>query len=72
MARLTPLQGFLLNLKQEIKRGTREYLTQNQARQMLKRVTGQDFGYDAEKWKEWLIKNKDSMPGAAHEDFLDV
>jgi hypothetical protein len=69
MGMLTPLQGFLLNLKQEIEPGSREYLTKEQALEMLKRVTGQDFGYDAEKWQLWLQKNKDSVPGAEHEDF---
>jgi hypothetical protein len=71
VARLTPLQGLLLNLNQEIERWDRAYLTQEKALQMLKNVTGQDFGYDVEKWKEWLIANKHSIPGAEYEEFLN-
>jgi hypothetical protein len=70
VGRLTLLQGLLLNLDQEIERWDRSYLTREQALQMLRRVTGQDFGYNTHEWKEWLKANKSLVPGAEYEDFL--
>ena len=32
----------------------------NRALQRLREMTGQDFGYDAEKWDAWLKENKAS------------
>ena len=59
MSRLTPLQGLLMNLNQEIEAGRREYLSKEQAYEKLKKLTGQDFGYDAEKWRKWVKRNPD-------------
>ena len=53
--RLTLLEGLLKNLKQEIPPYVRrEYLTREAAYQKLKAFTGQDFGYDAERWEVWI------------------
>ena len=57
MSRLTPLQGLLMNLNQEIEAGRREYLSKEQAYEKLKELTGQDFGYDVEKWRKWVKRN---------------
>lgn len=57
MSRLTPLQGLLMNLNREIEEGRREYLSLEQAYEKLKELTGQDFGYDVEKWRKWLKRN---------------
>jgi hypothetical protein len=59
MSRLYPLEGLLLNLKQEIAPGRREYLPREQAYELLKEWTGQDFGYDIEAWEAWIEKNEE-------------
>lgn len=58
MTRLHPLEGLLLNLDQKIKEGRREYLTKSEAREKLKALTGQDFGYDSKKWRAWIEEHK--------------
>jgi hypothetical protein len=57
MSRLLPLQGALKNLKGEIPEGPREYLPREQALEFLKRLSGEDFGYDVERWREWIRKH---------------
>jgi hypothetical protein len=55
LSRLTFFQGLLLNLEQIFaKEQLREYLTREEAYKLLKEHTGQNFGYDAEAWREWL------------------
>ena len=58
MSRITLFQGLLMNLNQEIKEGRREYLSRDEAHQMLKKLTGQDFGYEVEKWRLWIKENR--------------
>jgi hypothetical protein len=58
MSRITLFKGLLMNLNQEIKKGRREYLSRDEAYQKLKALTGQDFGYDVEKWRSWIKQNK--------------
>ena len=53
--RLTPIEGLLKNLGQEIPRYMRrEYLTQEDAYEKLKAMTGEDFGMDVECWRSWV------------------
>lgn len=60
MAHLLPLEGLLKNLKQEIPSyRRREYLTRERAYELLKQWTGQDFGFDADKWGDWVHENQD-------------
>ena len=33
------------------------YMTKERAYAALKKWTGRDFGYDAEKWKKWIDEN---------------
>jgi hypothetical protein len=55
MSRITLWKGLLLNLEGKIQPPERrEYLTREQALEQLKARTGQDFGYDAAAWREWL------------------
>jgi hypothetical protein len=54
MSHLTPLEGFLQNLAGKIEKGRREYLPREEAYKELKEITGQDFGYDVRKWREWI------------------
>jgi hypothetical protein len=46
-----------MNLAGEIPEGRREYLSPAEALDMLKRVSGQDYGYDLKAWKQWLKEN---------------
>lgn len=58
MSRLTPIQGALMNLRQQIPRDQgRLYLTAEEAAELLKRLTGKDFGLDADKWEQWVAQN---------------
>jgi hypothetical protein len=71
MSHLKPHQGALKNLKQEIPSSRRrEYLTREKALELLKAWTGQDFGFDVQKWEEWIAsscsqirKSKRKKPG---------
>jgi hypothetical protein len=54
MSRLTPIQLLLLNLASEIGPTRREYLTGDVAYEELKKLTGQDFGYDVRRWRQWF------------------
>lgn len=54
MAHLLPITLFLMNLKGDIRPGTREYRTPERALEALKQMTGEDFGYDVQAWKQWL------------------
>jgi hypothetical protein len=59
MSRLALFEIYLGNLKQEIpKEMRRQDATREQAYEALKRATGQDFGYDAKAWEQWLKQNK--------------
>ena len=33
------------------------YMTKNDAYALLKEITNQDFGYDADKWEKWIEEN---------------
>jgi len=57
MSRITPVEGFLLNLEQKIEECRREYLPRDAAYEKLKSLTGEDFGYDTEKWRTWIKKH---------------
>ena len=61
MSQMTLFEGILKNLKQEIEPGRREYLSREQAYQQLKYHTGEDFGYDAERWKAWIDEHPTSI-----------
>jgi hypothetical protein len=58
MSRLTLIKGLLLNLAGKIDPNRRrEYLPVEDAYQKLKQLTGKDFGYDVEKWRQWFKDN---------------
>jgi hypothetical protein len=56
MPHVYPFQGLLLNLEEKVSRDSRIYLPKEEAYRMLKRWTGQDFGYDVAKWREYIKK----------------
>jgi hypothetical protein len=47
-----------MNLNQQLKEDNMYYCTREKAYQMLKKLTKQDFGYDVEKWKQWIKETK--------------
>ena len=55
MSLIDPVELLLLNLEEKIDPGyVFLYFPKEFARQELKRITGQDFGDDVRKWREWL------------------
>jgi len=62
-----PFSTFLGNLSGEINPKSIAYMPKESAYEILKQRTGQDFGYDADKWKEWIKAHKEELAGAKHE-----
>jgi hypothetical protein len=55
MGRLLALERLLVNLEEDIDPGYLFiYVPRATALQLLKDLTGQDFGYNAKRWREWL------------------
>lgn len=55
MSLLLPLVRWLVNLEEDVDPGySFIYVPKATALQLLKDQTGQDFGYDAKRWREWL------------------
>jgi hypothetical protein len=50
-----------MNLNQEVEENMPHYLSKKKAYQNLKELTGQDFGYNVQKWKQWIKDNKVSV-----------
>jgi hypothetical protein len=66
---MTPLEGALKNLKQEIPPARlREYIPRERALELLKQWTGKDFGYDVEKWEAWIAQNASSIKSTGNSD----
>jgi hypothetical protein len=59
MTRASHLEIAISNLKGEIKREgySRIVLSKEQAIDLLRRATGQDFGDDIAKWEEWVAEH---------------
>jgi hypothetical protein len=57
MSRLTLYNGLLLNLEGKIKEGRREFLPRQEAYEKLKQLTGQDFGYEVLRWRDWIRRD---------------
>jgi hypothetical protein len=57
--RLTPEQVYLQNLEGEIPVHIPiPHYSREEAHQELVEMTGQDFGYDVEAWKQWFKENR--------------
>ena len=55
---LTPIERVLVNLEMEVDPGdVFLYMSKDEAVEKLKQITGQDFGYDARRWRQWLEDN---------------
>jgi len=49
----SPFEVWMMNLSQEIPKHSLHYMTKEEAYEELKKETGQDFGYEVDKWEEW-------------------
>lgn len=38
------------------------YISQEEAYELLKKYSGEDFGYDVSAWKQWFKENVNSLP----------
>jgi hypothetical protein len=47
-----------MNLAQTLPEGMMGYYSREKAHQRLVEMTGQDFGYDVEAWKQWFKENR--------------
>jgi len=55
---LEPIERILVNLEMEIAPDDIFlYMSKDDAVERLKQITGQDFGYDAAGWRQWLQDN---------------
>ena len=54
MPRMYSHQYLIYNLAGNFYERERQYMPQEVAYQLLKQVTGQDFGYDHIKWESWI------------------
>jgi hypothetical protein len=57
--RLKPEELFIENLAGNISKATMQYMPKERALELLRKSSGQDFGYDVAKWREWL-RHKDN------------
>jgi hypothetical protein len=59
--RIKPYRIMLNNLAEKYKgqaKYRKVFQSKEDAYEMLKRYTGQDFGYDIDSWERWLKENK--------------
>lgn len=62
MTRLIPLHGLIKNMRGEIPTMQRSYIPPERAYQLLKTLTGQDFGRDIEAWDNWVKEHPHIAP----------
>lgn len=58
MTRLTPIQLDIANLLGQRPKNSLGYMTKEQALELLKKRSGQDYGYDAKRWVQWVRENE--------------
>ena len=59
---LFPGQLALLNLRGEVHPSEREFMTQQEALQMLREISSEDFGNYIHKWEEWVEREYSNVP----------
>jgi hypothetical protein len=59
----SPFEICLINLCQLLPKQSLYYQTQMEAYEELKKISGEDFGYDATKWEQWGLQNNQFLPG---------
>jgi hypothetical protein len=55
MSILTPCEIYFANLAGTMHPSRLEYMSKELAYERLKQMTGQDFGFDVDRWKAWLV-----------------
>jgi hypothetical protein len=63
----SPIEILILNLRQELGKNSLCYMTRAEAYEELKKETGEDFGFDADKWTEWGRSHGKLYPRAGDE-----
>ena len=56
--RLKPEELFIENLAGNISHVAMQYMHKERALALLKKASGEDFGYDVAKWREWLRRKE--------------
>ncbi|MCW8880131.1 MAG: hypothetical protein OQJ89_09315 [Kangiellaceae bacterium] len=59
--KITPEELFIENMAGRFPESSKNYIPKEEAYEKRKRFTGKDFGYDVDKWRQWLeqkIKGK--------------
>jgi hypothetical protein len=59
--RLPPHTIWLMTLRGRKSLRGRPFPSKEEARLQLKRLTGEDFGLDAEKWSEWIKTHRKGL-----------
>lgn len=59
--RLTDEEILIANLHGGIHPESPHYKTKEEAYELLKEITHQDFGYDVEQWKDWCKQNEEEV-----------
>ncbi len=57
-----PEQLALINLRGEVHPSEREYMTKEEAFQMLRETCDEDFGEDIDKWEAWVERKYAAVP----------
>jgi hypothetical protein len=55
MSILTPGEIYFENLAGTMNPNSLQYMSKELAYERLKQMTGQDFGFDVDRWKAWLV-----------------
>lgn len=55
-------------MRGEISIGTRDYCVPEKAYELLKKASGQDFGWDCDRWEKWIDDNAMEKARAAGAD----
>jgi hypothetical protein len=56
MSILTPCEIYFENLAGTMNPRSLQYMSKELAYERLKKMIGQDFGFDVDRWKDWLVR----------------
>jgi hypothetical protein len=63
---IEPVQFYLMNLSGEAPKESPFFVSKEEARRNLIALSGEDFGMDIERWREWFRSNKVGVPPDHH------
>ncbi len=68
MSRYSERKLLLLNLERKIPEWrTRDFMNRERALELLREMTGQDFGYDGSSWRQWFRDDRNGKLAADEE-----